>query len=110
MRQAWYIPTVDERDKPLIVKVRVIGECDGWRTVRQFGNHEDAIVHVRHITQNWLGAWMKAKRISRFRLQRNIVRDAGGGGKRSRESVYTPKRGRDGDDLNKPVTAGETAN
>lgn len=109
MRQVWYLPTVDERDRPLLVKVRVIGVRDGFRMVRLFGSHEDIIVHVRHLTQNWLGAWMKAKKISRFRRQRNIVRDAGGGGKKSRESVYTPKRGRDGDDLIKPVTAGETA-
>lgn len=104
----WYLPTVDERDMPIVIKVRVIGSREGFRMVRQFGSHEDAIVHVRHITQHWLSAWMKAKRISRFRRQRN-VRDAGGRGN-EHTKVYTPKRGRDGDDLNKPVAAGETAN
>ena len=108
MRHVWYLPTIDEYDKPLVIKVRVIGERDGWRTVRQFGSHEDAIVHVRHLTQNWLSAWMKAKRISKTRRQRNVVRGAGGTRQKSRESVYTPKRGRDGDDLIKPVTVGET--
>ena len=110
MKQVWYLPTVDDSDRPLVVKVRVIGERDGFRMIRQFGGHEDIIVHVRHLTQDWIVAWMKAKKISRFRRQRNIVRDAGGGGKKSRESVDAPKRGRNGDDLTKPVTAGETAN
>ena len=105
MKKVWYIPTVDDSDRPLVVKVRVIGERDGFRMVRQFGSHDEIIVHIRHLTQNWLGAWIKAKKISRFRRQRNIVRDAGGGGKKSRESVDAPKRGRDGDDLTKPVTA-----
>ena len=109
MKKVWYLPTVDESDKPLLVKVRIIGSSDGFRMVRQFGSHDDIIVHIRHLTQNWLGAWMKAKKISRFRRQRNIVRDAGGRGKKSRESVDAPKRGRDWDDLTKPVTAGETA-
>ncbi len=27
----------------------------------------EIVVHQRHITQNWLAAWMKAKKISRFR-------------------------------------------
>lgn len=90
MKGVWYLPTVDDSDKPLIVKVRVIGDRDGWRMVRQFGSHEDIIVHVRNLTQNWLRAWMRAKKISRLRRQRNIVRDAGGVRQRTRESVYTP--------------------
>ena len=81
MSSVWYLPTTDERNNPLVVKVRVIGEREGWRMVRQFGSHEDVIVHVRHITQNWLSAWMKAKSISRLRRQRNVVRDSGGRGK-----------------------------
>lgn len=40
--------------------------------------------------QNWLCAWMRAKKISRLRRQRNIVRDVGGARQRTRESVYTP--------------------
>ena len=107
MKRVWYLPTVDEFDKPLVIKVRIIGERDGWRTVRQFGSHEDAIVHVRHLTQHWLSAWMKAKRISKSRRQRNVVRDVGGTRQKDTK-VYTPKRGRDGDDLIKPVTVGET--
>lgn len=107
MRHVWYLPTVDEFDKPLVIKVRIIGERDGWRTVRQFGSHEDVIVHVRHLTQNWIAAWMKAKRISKSRRQRNIVRDVGGM-RQKHTKVHTPKRGRDGDDLIKPVTVGET--
>lgn len=78
MSAVWYIPTVDESDNPLLVKVRTIGSSDGWRMVRQFGSHDDIIVHVRHLTQNWLYAWMRAKKISRLRRQRNIVRDTGG--------------------------------
>ena len=110
MKHVWYIPTVDERNEPLVIKCRVIGSRDGFRMVRQLGSHEDVIVHVRHITQNWLSAWMKAKRISKSRRQRHFVRDTDGTRQRSREIVDTPKRGRDGDDLINPVTAGETAN
>ena len=107
MKHVWYIPTVDERNMPLVIKVRLIGERDGWRTVRQFGSHEDIIVHVRNLTQNWIAAWMKAKRISKSRRQRNVVRDVGGM-RQARESMHTPKRGREGEDLNKPLTVGET--
>ena len=78
MKSVWYLPTTDERNMPIVIKVRVIGDRDGWRMVRQFGSHDDIIVHVRHLTQNWLGAWMRAKKISRLRRQRNIVRDTGG--------------------------------
>ena len=78
MKSVWYLPTTDERNMPIVIKVRVIGDRDGWRMVRQFGSHEDIIVHVRNLTQNWLGAWMRAKKISRLRRRRNIVRDAGG--------------------------------
>ena len=56
MKSVWYLPTTDERNMPIVIKVRVIGDRDGWRMVRQFGSHDDIIVHVRHLTQNWLGA------------------------------------------------------
>lgn len=90
MKSVWYLPTTDERNMPIVIKVRVIGDRDGWRMVRQFGSHDDIIVHVRHLTQNWICAWMRAKKISRLRRQRNIVRDVGGARQRTRESVYTP--------------------
>lgn len=71
MRKVWYLPTTDEANRPLVIKVRVIGEKDGWRMLHVFGeryrDEGQIVVHQRHITQNWLHAWMKAKRISRFR-------------------------------------------
>ena len=69
MKSVWYLPTTDERNMPIVLKVRAIGDRDGWRMVRQFGSHDDIIVHVRHLTHNWLGAWMRAKKISRLRRQ-----------------------------------------
>ena len=67
MKKFWYLPTVDEANRPL----RVIGEKDGWRMLHQVGeryrDEGEIVVHQRHITQNWLAAWMKAKRVSRFR-------------------------------------------
>ena len=71
MKKVWYLPTVDEANKPLVVKVKVIGERDGWRMLHKLGvpykGEGEIVVHQRHITQNWLAAWMKAKKISRFR-------------------------------------------
>lgn len=73
MKKVWYLPTTDERNKPLVIKVKIEGENGQWRQLHVIGeryhNEPTIIVHARHITQNWLGAWMKAKRISRFRAR-----------------------------------------
>lgn len=71
MRDAFYLPTVDEANKPLVIKVRVIGEQGQWRMLHQVGeryrDEGEIVVHARHLVKDWLAAWMKAKRISRFR-------------------------------------------
>lgn len=73
MRRVWYLPTTDENQRPLVIKVNVLGEKDQWRMLHVVGapykDEGDIIVHARHITQNWLAAWMKAKKISRFRAR-----------------------------------------
>lgn len=77
MSNKWYLPTVDEHGRPVVLKMMVIGERGGWRMLHQIGapykGEGEIVVHVRHIMRDWFPAWMKAKSMARFRRQRNIV-------------------------------------
>lgn len=73
MKRVWYLPTTDTDGKPLCVKVNVLGENGQWRQLHVVGQpykgEGEIIVHARHVTQDWLAAWKKAKRMSRFRTR-----------------------------------------
>lgn len=71
MKKVHYLPTVDEENRPAVIKVKIIGDRGQWRLLHimgeKFKNEGEVIVHERHLTQDWLAAWIKAKSISGFR-------------------------------------------
>lgn len=71
MKKIHYLPTVDEDNRPVVIKVKVIGDRGQWRLLHimgeKFKNESEVVVHERHLTQDWLAAWIKAKSISGFR-------------------------------------------
>ena len=68
MKKVWYLPTVDEANKPLVVKVKVIGERDGWRMLHQLGVPYKGEL----ITARGLSSLMKEK-AKTYRMETNVV-------------------------------------
>lgn len=78
-----YLPVLDERAKPCVVKGIVNGRCGSWLNFYVFGSATDGkavevVCHERWISEDWMSAMSKARRMAR-NARRGFPASAGNG-------------------------------
>lgn len=78
-----YLPVLDERAKPCVVKGIVNGRRGSWLNFYVFGSASageavEVICHERWLSEDWMSAMQKARRMSR-NARRGFPASAGNG-------------------------------
>lgn len=78
-----YLPVLDERAKPCVVKGVVNGRSGPWLNLYVFGSASagevvEVVCHERWISEDWISAMSKARRMSR-NARRGFPASAGNG-------------------------------